>query len=104
MYCPGFRIPRSKKHNKNIITCNVQTPLFYIHPPPRFKGHHIYIYICVCVCVCVYIYDAFYEALHVTMHSALKATIYGTHVTKVIGENGAGGYGSGPLGGLGKRW
>ena len=33
----------------------------------------------------VIINDAFYEAPHATIHSVLKATISGTHVTEVLG-------------------
>ena len=68
-----FKDAKVKKRSKEIITCNVRfPPLSFIHIPFDVLR--------------VVINDAFCEAPHATIHSALKATISGTHVTEVMGE------------------
>ena len=68
-----FKDAKVKKRSKTIITCNVQSPpLSFIHIPFDVLR--------------VIINDAFCHAPHATIHSALKATISGTHVTEVMGE------------------
>ena len=85
-----FKDAKVKKRSKKFITCSVQ------FPAPSFI--HILFDV-----LRVIINDAFCEAPHATIHSALKATISGTHVTEVMGESqGGAGMGPGPLGGLKK--
>ena len=74
MCCPGLKMPRSRSVVKKIITCNVRSP-----PPPSFI--HIPFDV-----LRVIINDAFCEAPHATIHSALKGTISGINVTKVMEE------------------
>ena len=65
-----FKDAKVKKRSKKIITCHSQfPPLSFIHIPIGVSR--------------VIINDAFCEAPHATIHSALKATISGTHVTEV---------------------
>ena len=68
---------------------------YFVPPPPSFM--HIPFDV-----LRVIITDTFCEAPHVTIHSALKATISGTHVTGG-GDFGVVGMGPGSLGGLGKN-
>ena len=73
MCCPGCQDAKVKKRSKKIITCNVQfPPLSFVHIPFDVLR--------------VIINDAFCEAPHATIHSTLKATTSGTHVTEVMRE------------------
>ena len=67
-------LAKVKKRGRKIITCNIQPPpLSFMHIPFDVLR--------------VIINDAFCEAPHATIHSALKATVIGTHVSEVMGES-----------------
>ena len=83
-----FKDARVRKRNKKIITCNVQLPP---HTSPL-------------TCEGLIINDVFYEAPQATIHSALKATISGTHVTEVMGETQAWRVWDQAPSGFGKSW
>ena len=74
MCCPGLKMPRSKSEVKKLshVMLSPPPPLSFIHIPFDVLR--------------VIINEAFYEALHATIHRALKATINGTHVTELMGE------------------
>ena len=91
MCCPGLKMRRSKSVLKKLshVLFSPPPPVAFIHIPFEVLR--------------VIINDAFCEAPHATIHSALKATVSGTHVTAVMGETQQlTGMGPGPLGGLGK--
>ena len=68
-----FQEAKVKEWCKKVVTSNVQfPPLSFIHVPFEVLR--------------VIINDAFCETPHATIHSALRATIIGSHVTEVIGE------------------
>ena len=68
-----FKEAQVKKRSKKVVTCNVHSPpLSFIHVPFEVLRLNIN--------------DAFCESPHATTHSALRATITGSHVTEVIGE------------------
>ena len=75
MCCPSLMMPpRPKNLARKIITCNVQiTPLSCVHISFDVLR--------------VIINDAFCKAPQATIHTALKATIGGTHVTEMMGES-----------------
>ena len=68
----SFKDDNVKKRSKRIITCNVESPppLSFIHFPFDVSR--------------VLINDAFCEASHATIHSALKAIISGICVTEMM--------------------
>ena len=67
-----FKEAKVKKGSRKVVTCNVQFPLLsFIHVPFEVLR--------------VIINDAFCESPHATNHSALRATITGSHVIEVIG-------------------
>ena len=73
MCCPRLKMPRFESATENLAHVMFSSPpLSFIHVP--FDGLR------------VIINDAFCEAPQETIHSALRATISGTHVTEVMGE------------------
>ena len=68
-----FKEAKAKKRSKKVVTCNLQLPpLSFIHAA--------------FLVLRVIINDDLCESPHATIHSALKATITGSHVTEVIRE------------------
>ena len=73
MCCPSLKRPRSKSAVQKISHVMFSPPpLSFVHIPFDVLR--------------VIINDAFCEMPHAAIHSALKATISGTHVTEVMGD------------------
>ena len=85
----SFKDTKVKERRKKIITCNVQSPpLSFIHVP--FDTLR------------VILNDAFYEAPHAKIQSAMRATITSSHVIQILGgRSGLAHLGPAPLGKLG---